>query len=298
MYLKIKQALIVLLAGMIAASCSHDADEFAPMAPLFVKTQIVNYISGGSGGHGGGHGDTTLVIHPDTIHFTYDTNGVLASANELRFIYNTDGTLKLTAEGPDTIRYHYGGGLLAVLTTNCGYYDGGRFTDTTRFFYNSGILDYFTSSSEHATTDVDFMNDRPRVKYISRKVGGVMRYDTLEYKWNNGNLVSLRTRGGSPYQTFRYEREFMYDDRPCFVESIHYPKEYLFVREITQFYGRYPLFYYEVLPWRFHCRNNPVEFTEHTSEQTRTREWHVHYNGYGYVSEIHAGDFEVLLEYY
>ncbi|HLO92061.1 MAG: hypothetical protein ACM3ME_02515 [Chloroflexota bacterium] len=293
MYRKYKLVIFFLITGWIITGCRHEP-EVLPSREMLVKTLIVNYISGGHGGHG----DSTIVIHPDTTTFTYDSNGVLLSADSMRFFYNPDGTLRFTANGPDTIRYAYNNGLLVQLRTNCGYYDGGSYTDTTTFFYSGSALNHYVSTHENATTDVVTKNGHTVKKYVSRKAGGVMRYDTLVYTWNNGNLVNLQTIGGSPNIGFRYEREFRYDNHTCYVDAIHYPEEYLFVREITQFYGNYPLIYYEVLPWRFGCKNNPVEFTEHTSEQTRTREWHIHYNEYGYVVEIHAEDFEVLLEYY
>lgn len=284
--------MALFLVGLIVSGCKHDPQEDEiPQHSMFVKKQVINWIAGG-------HHDSVIVIHPDTTLFYYDTNKRLIAADSMQFLYDTSGKLVMTAIGSDTIRYLYNGGLLTEVNTNCGYYDGGRFTDTTRFYYSGSVLQYFTSSRENSRTDIRYQNGRLLSKFISRKAGGVMRYDTLEYTWLNGNLISLRTRAGDPYISFLYQREFRYDSNPCYTSAIHYPEEYLFIREITQFYGRYPLFYYEVLPWRFNCQNNPVEFTEHTNEQTRTREWHVHYNGDGFPTEIHAEDFEVILEYY
>jgi hypothetical protein len=296
----VKSLFTILL--FLAVSCRHDYDtdmthsHDGPYPEMLLKTQVIT-LSGG-GGHGG-HGDSTGYFHTGTIEFTYDGNNRLASANKMMFIYNSDGKLSMTAQGYDTIRYFYEGGLLTTLVTNCGYYEGGKFTDTTRFYYDNGKLRYLNSSYQNITAEFAYDHEGYiKTRIISRIDPGSVICDTLFYTWDKGNLTKLQTRSGYPYVSYIYEREFRYDDHPSYCKAIHYPDEYLLVREITQFYGQHPLFYYEVIPWRFGCENNPVEFTERTNEQQRITEFHVHYNEQGYPLEIHGGDFEMEFIYY
>lgn len=292
--------LILLLVFII--SCRHDPDtEFTSLPvgtypELFLKTQVLTLAGGG--GHGG-HGDTAGYYHTGSIEFTYDSQKRLASANGLEFIYNNAGLLEMTVSGIDTIRYVYTDNRLSMLFTNCGYYEGGKFTDTTHFYYTGHNLRYLTSTHQRVLAEFGYdLNGNLVTCIMSHTDPGSVICDSLFYTWENGNLIKLQTRSGYPYVSYSYEREFRYDDHPSYISAVHYPEEYLFVREITQFYGQHPLFYYEVIPWRFGCRNNLIEFIERNNGNERITEFHIHYNEQGYPLEIHGGDIEMEFEYY
>jgi len=260
---------------------------FLPVKYLSKSKRLL--CTGGGGGHGG-HGDTLGYFHSGSTVFTYDTNGRLLTAGDIVFIYSPQGKLACTASGPDTVRYYYNSGRLYMVTTNCGYYDGGRFTDTIALYYDGDKVRSLTSS--HMQLSAEFAYDREG--YISTRILHITApnsvvTDSLFYHWENGNLVKLETRSGYPYVNFTYKREFRYDDKPCFTKAIHYPPEYLFIREITQFFGMHPMFYYEVIPWRFNCANNPVSFSESTNEQQRSVDYEVMYNERDYPYMIHGG---------
>lgn len=292
--------LFLMVTLMAASSCSKDNDEPEPDIPqseVFIKKQTLT-LQGGGGGHGG-HGDTLGYFHSGSIDFTYDTLGRLKTAGNIIFIYSPEGKLIMTASGPDTIRYHYNNGRLEMVTTNCGYYDGGRFTDTITLYYDGEKVRSLTSSHMQLMAEFAYNGQG----YISTRIlhitaPGSVVTDSLFYTWEKGNLVKLETRPGYPYVNFSYIREFRYDDKPCFTRAIHYPPEYLYIREITQFFGMHPMFYYEVIPWRFNCKNNPVSFSESTIEQQRTVDYEVMYNETGYPSMIHGDVFTLSLEYY
>ncbi|MGE5382691.1 MAG: hypothetical protein ACM3PX_04600, partial [Omnitrophica WOR_2 bacterium] len=79
--------------------------------------------------------------------------------------------------------------------------------------------------------------------------------------------------------------------------AIHYPTEYLFVREITQFYNNYPLFYYDSYPWRFGCTNNPVLFMEMNNYQMVEEPYLINYDSDGYPIKIVGKNFIMQLIY-
>lgn len=263
---------------------------------IILRSQTINWHIGGD--HTGSDHDSEAFLDTDQRQFEYDESGRLIAENSMEFVYNTDGFLAKTIKATDTIYYNYNNGKLSSVHTSCGYYDGGSFSDTTLFFYSDQLLKRSTSTHEKTTSEFVFENNRMVSKYISRSEADDVRNDTLVYTWENDNVTSICTKSASPYNAYYYQREFRYDDHPGYTRAILYPAEYLLVREITQFYGKYPFIYYESLPWRYNNANNPVEFKELNNDKTRLTTYEIHYNSNGFPSMIHTKDFEMILAYY
>lgn len=297
--------LLIIPGILIVASCNRDDDSNpkpgkTDASKVFLKSQtIVWSIGSGHGGHGDGGGphDSDDFTSTEAVEYGYTADNKLRFINNLEFVYDSEGRLIKTIEDFDTVKYFYSNGLLSLVTTNCGYYDGKTFSDSTSFYYNNDVLTYTVSTFEKTTTYYTFNNENLLASKVIKKTGpGFSRSDSLIFSWKDGNLVKISTRSGIPYT---YEREYRYDDKPSYVLASHFPKEYLIVREITQFYGtQYPLFYYQVMPWRYNCRNNPIEFIERTNDQVRTIEYHISYDDRGLPLVIHGSTFQMELEYY
>lgn len=288
--------LFVALGAIITTACKREEDPEPEVDVMYIKSQTIHWTIGGN--HDGGDHDSDPFVKTEFAEFNYDSQGRLIKANDLEFVYNENGKLIKTIEAADTIYYLYENGILSALVTNCGYYDGGSFVDSTQFFYTNEVLTHSLSSHEQSRTDFAF-NGSGNItsKFISRVVSGTMKYDSLVYTWENGNLTSIGTKSGHPYVSYLYLREYRYDNYPSYLSAIHYPKEYLFVREITQFYGKYPLFYYQSFPWRFNCVNNPIEFVENNNHQVRVNPYSIWYNTLGYPVKIYGKEFEMDLFY-
>ncbi len=292
--------LLVICASVTAFSCKKDDanshQHNGNQDGIIVKSQTINWHIGGD--HTGSDHDSEAFLDTDQRQFEYDAHNRLIAENSMEFIYNADGLLAKTIISTDTIHYNYVNGMLASVHTSCGYYDGGSFTDTTRFTYKNQQLTRSSSTNEKTMSEFVFENNRMISKFISRSEAGYFRNDTLEYTWENDNITCIRTKSASPYNTYYYQREFRYDNHPGYTRAILYPAEYLLVREITQFYGKYPFIYYESLPWRYNNANNPVEFIELNDDKMRLTAYEVHYNSNGFPSMIHTKGFEMILTYY
>lgn len=295
---------VIACCIILAASCTKDIDPGEPhyiYAEKTLKRHIFSwYVVKTGGGHHKSGGDTTI-LNADTSYYEYNNQGKLIKADTITFHYNSDGRLTLTTLGFDTVRYHYAEGRLSILTTNCGYYDGGRYTDTTRFYYdNQGRVQYHTSTYAKSYEELVYSNNnRPSARYISRQTPVLVLKDSLFYDWNNSNLTSITSRAGYPNNQVQYRREFRYDNRPSYVASTKFPKEYLLMREITQFYGKSsPLLYYDLIPWRYNCANNPVELTEINSVDVSIKIAKIRYDINGYPEYVLGDNFMIWLEYY
>ncbi|HLN53240.1 MAG TPA: hypothetical protein VK212_05985 [Lentimicrobium sp.] len=293
MTIRIKLLILLIIVAIISASCKHDyiPDDFLNKE-LYLKRQTINWKFTG-------HHDTTeSIVSTQIIDFIYDTSGRLIKAGDIQFIYGNDGKLIATENDDNIINYNWNGDHLMSVSTHDGYYDGGSFIDTTLFNYSNGIFLNSFSTNENTNTDFVFKDEKVVAKYITHTQAGIEYCDSLLYKWKDGNLISIQTCSSFPWSNYLYVREFSYDNRPSWTSTIHYPSEYLFVREITQFYSSYPLFYYEIFPWRYNCRNNPVEFTERTNDQVKVTNFQIIYNKEGYPSSITGANFSIQLEYY
>lgn len=281
-------------------SCSHDKNEdyIHQDGKMLLTTQIIHWEIGvDHGDDDDGHGSDPF-IHTDKYNGEYDEAEKLHFWNNMEFIYGTNGRLIATVDGIDSVHYRYSNGVLTSVFTNCGYYDGGTYFDTTRFYYESGKLKYATSSHEETIIDLTLDSDNHIVtKFIRRTDPNSIKFDSLYYSWENGNLMKIITRSGYPFLNYHYQREFRYDSRPSYTSAINFPSEYLLVREITQFYGKYPLFYYDELLWRYNTRNNPIEFIERSNDATRLIEYHIEYNEAGYPKLIHSKNFTMIFAY-
>lgn len=292
--------IIVLISLVTFYSCSNgkDDDHAHHSGKMILTAQIIHWEIGVDHGDDGGGHDSDPFIHTDKYFGQYDDEEKLHFWNEMEFIYGANGQLIATVNGFDSVHYRYSNGALTSVFTNCGYYDGGTYIDTTRFFYEGEILKFATSSHEETITDLILDSENHITsKFIRRIDPNSIKYDSLYYSWENGNLVKIRTRSGYPFVNYFYQREFRYDERPSFTSAINFPSEYLLVRELTQFYGKYPLFYYDELLWRYNTRNNPIEFIERSNDATRIIEYHIEYNEAGYPKLIHSKKFTMIFAY-
>ncbi len=294
------RAIVILTcATIITVSCKKEKNDNHNHQEntngVVLKSQTINWHIGGD--HTGSDHDSGAFLDTEERSFEYDLQGRLIAENSMQFVYDTDGMLVKTIKGPDTIHYNYNNGNLASVYTSTGYYDGGSFSDTTYFIYAGNQLTGSISTHEKTTSQYLFENNRMVSKCISRAESGAIRNDTLLYTWENDNVVSIRTKSASPLNAYFYQRDFLYDDHPGYTRAISYPAEYLLVREITQFYGKYPFIYYESIPWRYNNANNPVEFKELNDDKTRITAFEIHYNSNGFPEMIHTKDFEMILTY-
>lgn len=293
MQARLYSSLITIAFAMILGlSCSHDDEEPARQVDKLLSRQIIHWYEINHD-----NGDTQF-LHYDSTYFIYNSFKRPEKINNMTFSYNTEGKLIMTQNGDEVVYYKYENELLTSVTTNGGYYDGDKFIDTTRFYYNNQKLKYLTSSHEKARQDISFYdNNRLKSKFISRNFNNKVVCDSLLYTWTNGNLTKLVTCSGYPNNVYKYSREYSYDNHPCFTSAIHYPTEYLFVREITQFYNNYPLFYYDSYPWRFGCTNNPVLFMEMNNYQMVEEPYLINYDSDGYPIKIVGKNFIMQLIY-
>ncbi len=288
-----KGLLPLFLTLIVFTSCKNDDSQDSPQSPddITLKSQTITWSFEG-------HHDTTIsIVSTEVIDFTYDTEGRLIRAGKIEFQYDEDGKLKATIEGNNTVHYYWSGGKLSSISTANGYYDGGTFSDTTTFEYSGNRIISSQSTHENTNTEFTYNNDKIAAKYITHTEAGKKYCDSLLYKWDNGNMVSLQTCSSFPWESYLYVREFRYDKHPSWIKAARYPDEYLLVRELTQFYTSYPLFYYEIIPWRYNNSNNPVEFIERTKDQVKTINFHVSYNKWGYPISIHGNNFSIVIEY-
>jgi hypothetical protein len=293
---KIITATIVLFA---LVSCSHETDDTSDYTgDILLTTQIIHWEIGVD--HGDDHGghDSDPYVHTDMFVCHHNELKKVHHWNNMEFIYNANGRLIATVEGMDSVHYLYSNGRLSSILTSTGYYDGGKYIDTTRFFYEGEVLKYATSSHEGIIVEMTFDSDNNILtKFIHRFDTSSLKFDSLYYEWKDGNLVKITTKSGYPFENYVYQREFRYDDRPSYTVAINYPREYLFAQELTHFYGKYPLFYYDELLWRYNNRNNPIEFVERSNDATRIIEYHIEYNEAGYPKRIQSKNFTMVLAY-
>ncbi len=290
-----KNYLPFLIILLIFTSCRHNdsediIDNVLP-SDVTVKSQTITWSFQD-------HHDTTIsVVSSEELDFSYDNTGRLTRAGKIGFQYDESGNLISTTDGNNTVYYYWSDKRLSAISTVNGYYDGGSFTDTTTFEYSGNELIAALSTHENTSTEFIYNNNLIAAKYITHTEAGKKYCDSLLYKWMDGNLVSLQTCSSYPWDSYLYVREFKYDNHPSWIKAIKYPDAYLLVREITQFYTNYPLFYYEIIPWRYNNLNNPVEFTERTNDQVKSTPFHLHYNSSGYPVEIHGDNFEIDIKY-
>jgi YD repeat-containing protein len=293
MTIQFKTELVASLILLVLISCSHDDSSEEPsFKEALLKRQTITWSFTD-------HHDTTeSVVSIQVTEFEYNTDNRLIKAGPVRFLYNEAGQLIATNTEGNIVNYYWTSGQLTGISTTDGYYDGGNFHDSTTFTYAGGTLVNSTSTYAKTITEYIYLDQKIAAKYITHSKAGVMYCDSLLYTWSNGNLISLQTCSSYPWSSYLYVREFAYDNRPSWMSVIRYPAEYLLVREITQFYTAYPLFYYDVIPWRYNCFNNPVEFVERTNDQVKISPFHVSYNKQGYPISIHASYFTIDFEYY
>lgn len=282
---------IIIVLLFITSCATDDNPDDLITKKLYLKRQTITWTFSG-------HHDTTeSVVSTQMTDFEYDTAGRVIKAGNIEFIYDSEDKLIATLNDNDTIHYYWNGNQFAAIVTSNGYYDGGSYSDTTTFRYLGDELLYSLSSHDNTKTQYMHNNQKLVAKYITHTEAGTDYCDSLLYKWKDGNLIAIQTCSSFPWNAYLYVREFNYDKQPSWMSLINYPAEYLFVREITQFYSNYPLFYYEVLPWRYNCVNNPIEFTERTKDQVKVTPFHVSYNKEGYPLSIHGKNFSMVLEY-
>lgn len=297
-------AILVAFVLFFVISCKNDddllpddnsglpGDSIPPTGVKRLLSQTVTWFvvqpEGDTGGHhgGGNPGDTTF-LHSDINMYKYNSKGFVTEVNGMRFIYNASGHLSMTILDFDTVYYLRDEGKLSAIATAAGYYDGGHFADTTRFFYTGDRITLITSTRERAEITIGYdANGDVTGRFITRSFNGQTFCDSLLYTWENGNVIKLISRAGHPNENMHYQRRYKYDNHPCFISTAGYPDEYLFVRELTQLYGKYPLIYYDPYPWRFNCANNPTEFTEMTEFKTVHNHFHIDYDMEGYPTKI------------
>ncbi len=306
MKLKLPPQFLCAVFLFLALACTKEKDSGEPeyiYAEKSLKRQIFSWytIKGSGGGHHKSGGDT-IILNADTSWYRYDNHGRLIMADTIQFHYNGNGKLSMTTIGQDTVYYHYADNRLQMFTTRCGYYDAGRYTDTTRFYYDpQGRIQYHTSTFAHSYEELVYGSgngNKPSARYISRQTTPLVLKDSLFYVWQGGNLISITSRAGYPNDQVHYRREFRYDNRPSYVSSTHYPAEYLLMREITQFYGKSsPLLYYDLIPWRYNCANNPVELTEINVPDVAIKTAKIRYDINGYPEYILGDNFMIWLQY-
>lgn len=305
-------AILIALVLLLVMSCKNDEDwmddpdhnhpnDSTPGSAVEKRllTQTIRWFvvqpEGDTGGHhgGGNPGDTTF-LHYDISNHKYNSKGLVTEINGLQFIYDAYGNLSKTVDGNNTVHYLRNGDTLAAIATSSGYYDGGNYTDTTRFYYSAGRITTVTSTHEKAVIVFSYDNDNNVAgKFITRSFNNQTFCDSLLYTWKNGNVTQLISCAGPPNQNMKYRRQYKYDNHPCYISTAGYPEDYLLVRELTQFYGKYPLIYYDPYPWRFNCANNPVEFTEMTEFKTVHNHYHIDYDKDGYPTKI-VGTYAII----
>lgn len=168
-------------------------------------------------------------------------------SKEKSFFYNNDGSLDMVTISSDwysTVdhqKYVYKNNQLSAYIT---YDDMNKYSDTLYLFYNADgsikkTVDYELAVDEEMAgrdfiyiinTYLYTLDAKKRIVMIEgiweRLYPHTIRKDTLKFSYSDNNNLILRTS--------RYDKdEYQYDTKPNYTATIHYPKEYLFIKSLS-----------------------------------------------------------------